>query len=126
MRLSPGTTDFGACTDSLGATLHQLGAARGRVEARLACLDAGFRPGDPALAACEVERARAAAWPVPALQPANLEAVDKTYAYMSFRERRRSEELACANLGLEPAAAAFTGCVARLDAALLDADTPAH
>ena len=125
MRLSPGTSDFGACTDSLGATLQQIGAARAIGDARQTCLDAGLRPGDPGLAVCEVKSRHAGIAREPLLQPASVEA-GKSYPYMSFRERRRSEQLSCANLGLEPGGSAFGGCVAGLDAALLDADVPAH
>ena len=114
------------CVQSLSASLAALDRGRGLQGAQSACLRKGLRPGEPALAECELASTRAAGTaglPLDASPPAQSV---KSYFYASQREIRGREEAACARLGYEPVHASFAACVARLDSALFDAEHGAH
>ena len=125
MRLSPGTTGYGACTDSLSETAHRIGDAQATTQARQDCLQSGSGAGQ-GLALCMVDRIHSAAPSQPTFQVAGAPGGGKSYPYMSFKEQRASEERSCATLGLEPGSGGFASCVASLDASLLDADVSSH
>jgi hypothetical protein len=116
-----------ACVESLSASLAALGQGRGLQGAQGACLGKGLRPGEPALAECELTeastRTATAGLPIDAAPPAQSA---KSYFYAPQREIRRREETACARLGYEPVYGSFAACVARLDSALFDAEHAAH
>jgi hypothetical protein len=116
-----------ACVESLSTSLAALGQGRGLQGAQGACLGKGLRPGEPALAECELTAASTQSattgLPIDAAPPARPV---KSYFYASQREIHRREETACARLGYEPVYGSFAACVARLDSALFDAEHVAH
>jgi hypothetical protein len=116
-----------ACVESLSASLAALGQGRSLQGAQGACLGKGLRPGEPALAECELTAASARSatggLPIDVAPPAQPV---KSYFYAPQREIHRREETACARLGYEPVYGSFAACVARLDSALFDAEHAAH
>ncbi|MDB5459252.1 MAG: hypothetical protein JWO72_993, partial [Caulobacteraceae bacterium] len=50
----------------------------------------------------------------------------KSYFYTSNRDRFRREQLACAQIGLDPVSGAFDSCVAGLRSTLFALDNPSQ
>jgi len=125
MGLPPGTTtQNAACDESLSHSFAALHGAGELQQARAQCLARGLKPGDLALAECElgpqpaaVTQAAYAAIDPPAKPP-------KSYLSVSNTEIHRREQLACAAIGYDPANAGSAQCVAELDSAMFDAEHP--
>lgn len=123
MGLEPGEEHFQSCLDTLADQVRALKRGRQVSDARAACLEHGLAPGSPALAECEAARSEAARQVVTPID-ADLGPAPKSYFYASPTEVRRRERMACARLGLEPAAPGFNSCVAGLQSAMFSADNP--
>ena len=122
MGLEPGEEHFVNCTASLAHSAVKLDNNRGMQDARRDCLKKGLRPGDVALAECEVAQApaemAAATFAHPPAHPV------KSLFYVSSGEIRRREQMACAQIGYDPIYGPFSDCVANLQGALFAADHP--
>lgn len=124
MGLEPNEEHFQACLDSLADQVRALKRAREVAGARADCLGRGRPPGSPALAECEAARPEAVVSAVATPVDADVGPAVKSYFYASPTEVRRRERMACAHLGLEPAAPGFNSCVAGLQSAMFSADNP--
>ncbi len=124
MGLEPAEEHFQGCLDSLADQVRALKRARALADARDGCLGRGRPPGSPALAECEAARPEGGAVAVATLVDADVGPSAKSYFYASPTEVRRRERMACAHLGLEPAAPGFNSCVAALQSAMFSADNP--
>jgi hypothetical protein len=118
----PGEEHYDVCVESLSESLRALGPARAISLARNDCLAKGLRPGSSALAVCELQSTATppAAGDAPPTEPGGA----KSYFSASPRDSFRREQLACAEVGFDPAGGAFDSCVASLRAALFSADNP--
>jgi hypothetical protein len=124
MRTVLGTSDEGACTDSLTATAAMISKAEVTQQARQACVAQGVTDRGAAMAMCVVDTRDRGATPTLSIDRNVIRAGAKSYTRMNFKERHQAEEQSCATLGLQPDSAGFQSCVASLDAALFDADNP--
>jgi hypothetical protein len=130
MGLSAGTSDYGACVDSLMRSARRVDRGLRLEAARASCLKQGLQSGSPDFDVCELRSA--GAQPVhamgegPAMIAADNPGGAKSYAYSSPENVFRREQLSCARIGLDPAERAFTVCVAGLQSALFAADNPAQ
>lgn len=123
--LSSGESHFVACTQTLARVQRDVGRRDSLNWARSQCLQQGLRPGDPSLGVCELQTAGRAP---PRTIPSYLmgEGRPEPYYMMSNGEVVHRVQLACAEMGLDPAGAAFGGCQVSLQAALFNADNPSH
>jgi hypothetical protein len=126
IRVQPGEEHYDSCVESLSDSLQSSGAGRAVSQARGDCLAKGFAQGSSALAVCELQSTGA-----PPAEPgddtlvaANEPGGAKSYFSASPHDSFRREQLACAELGFDPAGGAFGSCVADLQAALFSADNP--
>ena len=119
--LQPGEAHFVACTESLTQSAQDIRRGQMLAWARQRCL----ADGDPRLAVCELRRADEAP-PVPATVLTASGPPPRSYFLVSNAEVVRRIQEACAEVGLDPVQPAFGSCQAGLQAALFEADNPAH
>jgi hypothetical protein len=131
IRVRPGEEHFGNCVESLSASLSDLNQSRGLERARAECLSKGLVADSPQMSRCIVETQAADPAVQPISDPAGAgpgEAAQlggqKSYFEVSPAIAYRREQLACASLGIDPAARAFANCVSGLKMSLLAANTP--
>jgi hypothetical protein len=127
--LEPGQAQYEGCVDSLSDSLRSLTQGRAAWAAHDACLDKGLKLGSPDLAVCTLQSTEAKALGATDLTLANAGAARgsiKSYFSTSNRDQFRREQLACAQLGLDPVSGAFDSCVASLRSALFAADNPSQ
>jgi hypothetical protein len=124
MRTVSGTTDEGACTDSLTATAAAISKAEVTQQARQTCEAKGIPDQGAAMAMCIVDARGRGVTPTLSIDPNIIRTGAKSYTRMNFKDQHQAEEQSCATLGLQPDTAGFQSCVASLDAALFDADNP--
>ncbi|HTX49300.1 MAG TPA: hypothetical protein VME40_07920 [Caulobacteraceae bacterium] len=127
LRLPQGERHYAACIQSLSNSLRSADSRSALSEARAACLRRGAASGTPALAECTLDAAdtRPAADADPAPMR-NIAPPGGTRSYFAIPPSTafRRDQLACAELGLDPAGAAFSACAIDLKAALVAADNP--
>jgi hypothetical protein len=123
--IPPDNAQHQACVFSLSHYLDRIDDANAAENARKACLAMGKAPDSVDLAECELSQ-RELKKPVAAVTAPPPGPKIQSYFYASPKEVRRREERACAELSLDPAEAVFGRCVARLSAALLEVNNPAH
>lgn len=124
MGLSSGEAHFVACTQALSGAQARVDRGRALAWARRTCLDSGLRPGDAQLGVCELRRAAQA--PATPEAAADLGPPARSYFVVSNAEVFRRVRLACAEIGLDPTEPAYGACQTGLQAALFNADNPAH
>ena len=124
MRTVPGTSEEGACLDSLAATAAFNSTATATQQARHACEAKGIADQGAAMAMCIVDTRRRGAAPALLIDPSLVRTSANPYTRMSFKDQRQAEEQSCATLGLQPDSGGFQSCVQTLDSALFDADNP--
>jgi hypothetical protein len=125
LRLEPGEAHYVGCVDSLAQAVRHMDQGRAVEEGREACLAHGAKLGSADLAVCTLQAAN------PDIGPARSTAVSipggsKSYSYASNSDRFSREQLACAEIGLQPTSAAFDTCVVRLRATLFAVDNPSQ
>jgi hypothetical protein len=127
--VQPGQAQYDGCAESLSGSLHGANQGASLWAAHDACLDKGLKSGSADLAVCTLQSSRA--------KPADIKASDltltgvgpapaKSYFSASNRDRFHREQLACAELGLNPVSSAFDGCVAGLRSNLFELDNPSQ
>lgn len=121
--LAPGEKHFAACEESLSASLRNLRQGEGISLSRRTCLDEGHRPRTPDFARCELDAAPAAEAPLSDGGP--VPGGSRSYFVVSRSDAFRRDQMACAQLGIDPAGDAFAECTAGLRAALARASQPA-
>ena len=130
MGLSPSSSNYGACVDSLMRSARRVDRGLALETARASCLKQGLQSDSPDLAVCELRSAQTQPVRAMADRSAVIAADNpggaKSYAYTSPANVFRREQLSCAHLGLDPAGRPFGVCVADLQAALFAADNPAQ
>jgi hypothetical protein len=130
-----GTSHFQGCVTSLSDSLQQVGTADAAAQADQDCRAKGFAPNSPDLAVCVLQALNtgssvAAATRTPSSPPAQTTATPArmvavgSFFYASPRETVRREQLACAQLGLEPPGALFASCVQGLQQTFFTIDNP--
>ena len=128
VRLQPGERHYDACVQSLSRTLGNASSGVALSHARDACQRRGFAPGTPALAECTLSAADTS--PATGLDPPPSDRTvappggTRSYFAVSPGMALRRDQLACAELGLDPTDAAFSACAIDLRAALAAADNP--
>lgn len=122
----PGTSQDGACIDSLSHSARSLSEARTNDDARRACAASGATANDPAFDRCVVRKRHdmSDTRSIVRVRTPPTERAASPYSHASPREVRYRERLACASLGLDPDTRGFSACVTDLDAALFAADHP--
>jgi hypothetical protein len=130
MGIMPNTEQYQSCLESLTDSASRLDQGYAMSRARVACLSQGLRPGETNFSECELRVSEAAArpagdWPGADSRSAAPTRI-KSYSYASPAEVFRRERYSCARLGYDPADAAFSSCVAALQASMFEADNPAH
>jgi hypothetical protein len=127
VRVRPGEAHYEACAQSLSDTLSHADSRAAFTEARSACLQRGYAPATPTLAVCSLDAADTSSATNADLPPDRTVAPPggtRSYFAVSPGTAFRREQLACAELGLDPTGGAFSGCAADLHAALAAADNP--
>lgn len=123
---------YQACIASLSDSVRHVADAAAADQADQDCRARGLGPGSPALAECVLDRlhddgrsAAAAAAPMAAVTaPDGIRHPVGSFFYASARESRHREELACAQLGLEPPNGHFADCVKLLQDNFYAIDNP--
>jgi len=127
--LWPGSPDHGAstneyrgCVASLSQSMENIAAARAERQADQNCRAKGLEPGSSDFAVCALQAVEAKSGSE-RIQLASLDA--KPFIEQARKDAPTAasgsvskERLACAEVGLEPQAAAFTSCVAGLRAVM--------
>ena len=125
--LEPGQAQYDGCVASLSDSLDGVSQGRALWTAHDACLQKGLKPGSPDLAVCTLRSSQARPADASGLTLASAAPGHaKSYFSASNRDRFHREQLACAELGLNPVAAAFDSCVAGLRSSLFEADNPSQ
>jgi hypothetical protein len=112
---------------SLSDTMGDADSRDAFSQARSACLHRGLSPATPALATCTLGVAETSSATSSDLPPDRTVAPPggtRSYFAVSPGTAFRREQLACAELGLDPTGGAFSSCAAGLHAALAAADNP--
>jgi hypothetical protein len=125
VQLKRGGQHFDGCTASLAKTMEAQAELARQQEGRRLCSDRGLERGTAAFAVCAVQALDMA--PADAAVSATRSPVPasrRSWFSASFDERLRRIRLACARLGLDPAYAAFDGCVLDLQLSLSSVDQP--
>jgi hypothetical protein len=101
------TNDYRGCVASLSNSLAEAAIVRRDRIADEKCRASGLKPGSPAFGVCVVDASDAKVQPAqdPAMPVVPLDQASPTH---------RREEVACAEIGLEPGQAAFSSCLDRL------------
>jgi hypothetical protein len=127
MGLGPDERAFSDCAASLSRSAAKLDRSSDLRRAREDCLVKGLRPGDPALARCEVAATSDTGAPRRASPMAGQPhdgAPLRSYANVSWQEAHQRQRMACAALGYDPARGGFSNCVANLQATMFRARHP--
>jgi len=116
------TNEYRGCVASLSRSMENIAATRAESQADQNCRAKGLEPGGPDFAVCAL-RAVEAEPGSERIQLASLDARPfleqaRTDAPAPVAGRVSKERLACAEIGLEPKAAAFPSCVASLEAVM--------
>jgi hypothetical protein len=131
------TSHYRGCVFSLSSSLARIDAQQAAHQAEQQCRSEGLEPGSPELAVCVLQSTRRTPNPTAASATAagagppdrGLAAVKTasgSFYSASTRELSRREELACAELGLEPSSGAFESCVRNLKATFFAIDNPVN
>jgi len=123
---------YQACIASLSDSVQRVTDAATAGQADQECRARGFGSGSPALAECVLDRLHdernsisASTSPAGAITAADsLQHPVGSFFYASAGETRRREELACAQLGLEPPNGHFADCVKLLNDNFYAIDNP--
>jgi hypothetical protein len=138
LHLAIGASHYQGCVTSLSDSLQQAGTADAAAQADQDCRARGFAAHTPGLAVCvlqaldartsvTVTSASAAQTQTTAAAPNGAPARTVqvgSFFYASPRETSRREQLACAQLGLEPPGALFAHCVQGLRSTFFAIDNP--
>jgi hypothetical protein len=124
------TSHYRGCLVSLSDSMQSARDTTVVQQAEDRCRAKGLLPGSPDLALCVLQSANE--HPEPALTPAvssqallNESSVAAgSFYFASTHEIARREQVACAELGLSPAQAAFTSCVRQLRSTFYAIDHP--
>jgi hypothetical protein len=124
---------YQACIASLSDSVQSVSEAQAASQAHQDCRARGFQSNSPELAECVLQSFRARS-NVASTQAHSLMVAShseeketrsvKSFFYASPRETRRREEMACAQLGLEPPYGAFASCVELLQDNFYAMDNP--
>jgi hypothetical protein len=114
------TNEYRGCVASLSNSMESIAVARAETQADQNCRAKGLEPGSSDFAVCALQAAEAK----PGSERIQLAALDaKPFIQQAPKDARTAvpgsvsrERLACAEIGLEPQAAAFTACVEGLRA----------
>ena len=124
--VKPGTRHYDACTSALAESVAAMSQVQVEAATRGDCMARGLRSGSPELDECIVTTMADRSGSVrPALLthlPRPRMTVYRSFFIASPAEIRRREQLACAQLDLDPASVAFDRCVGRLSSSLAEAD----
>lgn len=130
------TSHYRGCVFSLSNSLASVDSAQAASQAEQECRAKGLESGSPELAVCALQTTQrapnpATSAPVAASAPPGRGLTGVSVASGSFysastRELSQREELACAELGLEPASGPFDRCVENLKATLFAIDNPVN
>lgn len=117
---------FEACRLSLAETIHRQDERRRLIQVRSDCVRNGLKEGSGELALCVLGANAPAADPArPVVDPPQQTSAQiKSLSRLSRDEAHRRVELSCATVGLDPSGAAFSDCVAELEASIVQADSP--
>ena len=114
------TNEYRGCVASLSQSMESITAARAESQADQNCRDKGLEPGSSDFAVCALQAVEAKSGSE-RIQLASLDA--KPFIEQARKDAPAAvpgsvskERLACAEVGLEPKAAAFTSCVEGLRA----------
>ncbi len=126
------TSHYRGCVSSLSSSLASVNSERAASQAEQACRAKGLEPGSPELAVCVLQSTETASSPAaPGAATAGAAPPDRglmpasgSFYKASNRELTRREQLACAELGLEPASSPFASCVRNLKATFYAIDNP--
>ena len=125
------TSHYRGCIVSLSDSLQLVDSSLVKQHADDDCRAKGFRTASPDLALCVLRTAQSHPEPTPvqASAAAAMAVSEKlptagSYYRASPRETVRREQMACAALGLDPAAEAFDRCARNLDDTFYDIDNP--
>jgi hypothetical protein len=130
-RLSPGENHYQGCIASLSTSLQSVNDAHTAALVDEDCRAKGFRSESPELAECVLQRINTKSAPVaqdlsarPVSDRIARESVGSFLGFTSPGETARREQLACAQLGLNPAYGAFANCVKDLQDTFYAIDNP--
>lgn len=129
LRVEPGEAHHAGCVESLSQSARTLEQGRAIQRAREGCLNKGFKVSSTDLSVCTLQSTQTdrAGAPIASASPTRAEPIPggpKSYFYASNQDRFRREQLACAEIGLDPTSGAFGSCVAGLRATLFALDNP--
>lgn len=128
--LTPTGRSFSECVEALSQSAVSLRRADALNKAHERCLGQGYRPGDAAMAKCEVtatdEAIAVDARPQDARVTPSAATAIRSYFNVSWQEAHQRQRMACASLGFSPETSGFYNCVAGLQAALFRADHPTN
>lgn len=127
MGIRQGFAEFDVCADSLAQTVRIVGEADVISRASAHCEREGQEPGTVGLARCVVlskEIVARSGVNTPAPLPVSDGPPTRSYWSASVSQQNQRMELSCAHLGLHPAAAGFSQCVANLRNALFFINNP--
>jgi hypothetical protein len=116
------TNDYRGCVASLSHSVEDITAARAELQADQNCRAKGLEPGSSEFAVCALHAAEAR----PGAEQIRLASLDAKPFIQRARDHTPAavpgsvseERLACAEIGLEPKAAAFASCVEDLKAVM--------
>ncbi len=128
------TSHYRGCISSLSDSLASVDSAQAASQAQQACRAKGLEPGSPDLAVCILQSTESTPSPAAASAAAagsappdrGLTPVSGSFYRASNRALSQREELACAELGLEPATGPFASCVRNLKATFFAIDNPVN
>jgi hypothetical protein len=139
MGLRSGSPQFDACRDSLADSLHRHAATQTLERAHASCEEQGFAPGSSELASCVVLAQQrnspaipdtsAPSAPSASASPARVLPDEPPVPRISFYKmsrpvRHEREQLACAQLGIDPITPEFRDCVSEMLQAFWDLENP--
>ncbi len=128
------TSHYRGCVFSLSQSLSDVNSERAASQAQDACRAKGLQPGSPDLAVCELQSTESASTPAATSAATagstppdqGLTPASGSFYHASNRALSQREDLACAELGLEPASVPFASCVANLKATFFAIDNPVN
>jgi hypothetical protein len=119
---------YQGCIASLSDSIQRSADALAARHAHTACAAKGLKEDTPEFAMCVLDSANRADEPAPAAASSTgaqgTEQPVGSYFYASGREMRRREQVACAQLGLDPVGEEFDRCVKDLKATFFVLDNP--
>jgi hypothetical protein len=125
MGLRRGFAEYDACGESLADAYRREVDAQKVSLAHADCKKQGHAPGSPALARCVLNESRGAKLtPNPAPVADDPRVAQVSFFSMDRRTQAQREELACAQLGIDPASGQFRECVLELKEAIFAIQNP--